>query len=180
MPLYTRLGGILTRSGALASSASCCCGSLPECFCAGTPKTVPSAVTLGIDIGNVFSDQGGPCSDTDFRNYWNGTYTISYTRSVSGIHVYEATYSDGRFVEVYLTCNGIPTFTAVSCNLSLCYRRSGQFYSFGTGTPGICAAGTGTYALNDFMPYDRPWRCNDSPIFNGKKYYVVFTLGYIW
>jgi hypothetical protein len=184
MPLYVQNGNLLNKTGTLGTSVGCCCDQppppLPECNCGGTFITIPSAVTLEVDVGNLWSNQGGTCSDADFRAYWNGTYTLSYTRSDFGGYIYEASYSDGRYVNVLLKCDGIPSFVVRSCDLSLCIRRSGQGYSFGLGTPAICAVPTGTYTSADRIVYDRPLLCSDTFANNGRTYDVDFTLEYIW
>ena len=183
MPLYVQNGNLLNKTGTLGTSVGCCCDlqpELPECNCDGTFTTVPSAVTLEVDVGNLFSNQGGTCSDADFRAYWNGTYTLSYTSSGFGGLIYEASYSGGRYVQVLLKCNDPPRFIVQSCDLSLCIRRSGQGYSFGLGTPGICEVPTGTYTSSDRIVYDRPLLCFDTFANNGRTYDVDFTIGYIW
>lgn len=158
MPLYTRSGGLLTRSGSLADNAACCCGSVivPSC-CGGASYPAPSSVSVTLTLGTRYPGffPASSCSTAAAEALINGTYVLPFWFSGAGFAAYSLTTASGLGVNCTWWCNADYVYGAAYrmatniqyCQLlAPCWQRvyNWPFY-FGTGNP---AQWGGTLAPN--------------------------------
>jgi hypothetical protein len=161
MPLYTRSGGLLTRSGSLADNAACCCGTVFSNCCSGAAVQIPSSISISLTLGTrVAGFIPTSCTQAEAHSILNGTYVCPYDAafSATGRANYRLVITGG-VIGADWYCVGNNSFGTLFrmsislryCSLSPnCYQQANWDFYFGTGTgfggataPSLCSITTG-------------------------------------
>jgi hypothetical protein len=130
MPLYLQNGKLLQKSGALGTSAGCCCGGLyTACDCSGSPVGVPASLSMDLTVDSLVSSFGSGCVIADARAFVEGTYVIPFLSSDASGAYYETTLANGLIIRLEWYCeagiNGTHLFSLRGCDISLtCFARA--------------------------------------------------------
>jgi hypothetical protein len=158
MPLYTRSGGLLTRSGSLADNAACCCGPIVSSCCSGASRQVPASISISLSLGTKTAGFfPTSCARSLADGIINGTYVCPYRPASSGpgFAVYQDTFASGMLVGADWWCSSNSVLgnqyrlnVAVSyCDLSAsCYKKTNWGFYFNDGSnwggatsPSLCS-----------------------------------------
>jgi hypothetical protein len=153
MPLYVQNGNLIQKSGALGTSAGCCCKVFNEtCACSGGNLPIPQAVLATFTLGALQRSSQTPpyCAYSEVESFINATYVLPFYVSVGSIKTYRVQLSNGLLLTLSWFCQsaglGTISFSMDYCKwpITECFNYLAWRYQF-TG-PALCQV---TYGSTD-------------------------------